>query len=173
MQLDGIACRGELGSTQDAFSDAGCDGSGDTQHKINKLQGLCAERVTLACTDRFKHLGIMTAVPLDQSMTNSPLSDRSYVRPAEDALLDLQIGAGLKANSNNLQTMCEAGGFKRIAQLVQWAAFTFPPVVQHSSHGPSALQAPHSPSHKGGSPKGGLKSLAFRSTHTHSARGTS
>lgn len=95
------------------------------------------------------------------------------MRPAEVALLDLQIGAGLKANSNNLQTMCEADGFKRITQLMQWAAFTFPPVAQHSSHGPIASQVAHSQSHKGGSPKGGLKSLAFRSTHTHSARGTS
>ena len=87
----------------------------------------------------------------------------------------LQIGAGLQSNSNNLQTMCEAGGFKRITQLLQWAAFTFPPVAHRSSHGPTASQAPrpHSPSHKGGSPKSGLKSLAFRSGHTHSARGVS
>ena len=65
MQLDGIACRGKLGCTPDAFSDAACDGAGDTQHNINKLQGLCAERVTLTCTNRFKHLVIMTAVLLD------------------------------------------------------------------------------------------------------------
>ncbi|KAL0021859.1 hypothetical protein WJX77_009077 [Trebouxia sp. C0004] len=96
------------------------------------------------------------------------------LRTAEDELkaqiLTLQvIGAGLKANSNNLQTMCEAGGFKRITQLMQWAAFTFPPVAHQNSHGPTASRS-HSQLHRGGSSKGGLNSLAFRSTHTHSAR---
>jgi len=176
MQLNDIAFRAQLGCTHThAFSDAACDASGDTQHNINKFQGLCAERVTFAWTDSFKHLGIYDSSSTRPAVTNNAVSDRCYMRPAELALLDLQIGAGLKANSNNLQTMCEAGGFRRITQLMQWAAFTFPPVAHHSSHGPTASQPPrpHSPAHKGGSPKGGFKSLAFRSTHTHSAGGMS
>ena len=41
-----------------AMSNAACDGSGDTQRNINKLQGLCAEEVTSGQTDSFKHLAL-------------------------------------------------------------------------------------------------------------------
>ena len=55
-------------------------------------------------------------------------------------LAGLQIGAAVKFNVNNLQTMQEAGGFRRITQLMQWTAFTFHAADLGSSGKPS-----HSP----------------------------
>ena len=92
-------------------------------------------------------------------------------------LCALQIGAAVKSNSNNLQTLREAGGFRRITQLLQWTAFTFHPADTGSSGKPHTATAPHSPRPHGraaaapSSPRLGLKSLTLRSRHTHPAPG--
>lgn len=81
-------------------------------------------------------------------------------------LVGLQIGAAVKFNVNNLQTMQEAGGFRRITQLMQWTAFTFHAADSGSSRKPShsprqQTQTASAPS----SPRLGLKSLTIRSRH--------
>ena len=87
--------------------------------------------------------------------------------------LSLQIGAAVKYNTNNLQTLDEAGGFRRITQLMQWTAFTFHPAGasgSSSSHTGAAQHSPQAHSHAtagSSSPKGGLKSLTIRSRHGH------
>lgn len=95
----------------------------------------------------------------------------------EPAILNMQIGAGLKSNSNNIQAMCDAGGFRRITQLLQWTAFTFPPVPSPSSHGSAATPSSRAHSHpqrgEASSPKGGLKPLSPRHQHAQSAHGMS
>lgn len=92
-------------------------------------------------------------------------------------LCALQIGASLKFNSNNLQTLREAGGFSRITQLLQWTAFTFHPADTIGSDKPHTAIAPHSPKPHGratavpSSPRLGLKSLTLRSRHTQPTSG--
>lgn len=84
------------------------------------------------------------------------------------SLHGVQIGAAVKFNVNNLQTMQEAGGFRRITQLMQWTAFTFHPTeLGASSSKPNTAAASHSPRpHAFSSPRLGLKSLTIRSKHT-------
>ena len=88
----------------------------------------------------------------------------------------LQIGAAVKHNTNNLQTMHDAGGFRRITQLMQWTAFTFLP-EQYGRQDPNPAPVPSSPqtpSHQAptASPKGGLKSLGLKGHRTTPVKGT-
>ncbi|KAL3142038.1 hypothetical protein ABBQ32_004670 [Trebouxia sp. C0010 RCD-2024] len=78
---------------------------------------------------------------------------RSAEEELKAQLLALQvIGAAVKFNSNNLQTLCEAGGFRRITQLLQWTAFTFHPADTSGNGKPHTATAPHSPKPHGRAP---------------------